>query len=74
MILKTVMRHDPGQRLYRVARIIWDTDMRKLSLGIEPRWFRWDKRTKTPGTRPDYALTLFGVRLHYMRSYSGRFV
>lgn len=75
MRVKRVLRYDPATGLLRVARVTWDRGRvgdgngysSKVSVGLVPRLFRW--RRELFG----WELTLFGVRLHRVWSYGGRF-
>lgn len=75
MKLQPVMRSDPDARLFRVARLVWDRGTVgdgtgysvKLSVALAPRLFRFRRELE------GWILTLFGVRVHYARSYGGRF-
>lgn len=68
---KFVGRFDEIQRHLRLFRIMWergtpgvDGYSAKLAVGLQPKIFHWD----------DGRLTLFGLRVHYCRSYGGVFV
>lgn len=73
---KRVMRYDPGNRLLRIGRVMWERGTVgdgqgysvKLSLGLRPTLFRWLREGD------GWLLTVAGVRLHYRRSYGGRIV
>lgn len=73
---KWVIRYDPGNRLLRIGRVMWERGTVgdgqgysvKLSLGLRPTLFRW--RREGDG----WLLTVLGVRPHLRRSYGGRFV
>ena len=41
----------------------------KLSFGLSPRWFGWVRESWSV----DFELYLLGLRIHYARSYGGRF-
>jgi hypothetical protein len=41
----------------------------KLSVGLSPHWFKWDKVSWSH----DFELYVLGLRIHYARSYGGRF-
>lgn len=76
MKAKWVLRHDPGMRMIRVARVVWTRGKvgdgkgysAKLSLAVRRRLFEfvrsWD----------GWDVTLAGIRLHYQRSYGGTHV
>jgi hypothetical protein len=76
MIFKWVGRYDPRNRLLRLCRLVWDRGIVgdgkgysvKLSLGLRPALLHW--RREWDG----WLATLFGVRVHFCRSYGGRFV
>jgi hypothetical protein len=73
--LKRVCRWDSAARLYRVGRLTYDRGdvgdgegySVKVSLGLTPKFLRY--RRELFG----WILTVCGVRLHYRRSYGGRF-
>lgn len=67
MKLKRVMRWDRDARLLRVRRVTWGDGHRKLSLGLRRRLFAY--RREWDG----WLLTVLGVRVHYQRSYGGRY-
>jgi len=73
MTFRRIFRYDPDNRLLRLFRVTWQRGTvgdgkgysNKLTLGLRPRLF---------GFRREYGgwlLTLFGLRLHYDRSYGG---
>jgi hypothetical protein len=73
--LKRVMRYDSDNRMFRLFRIMWERGVvgdgngysAKVSLALTPRLFRWQREGD------GWLLTFFGLRLHYRRSYGGRF-
>jgi hypothetical protein len=75
MRFKRVCRWSRGERLFRVARWTWERgrvgDGRgygaKFSLAFRPALFQF--RRELDG----WLFTVLGVRLHYARSYGGRF-
>ena len=76
MTLKPVFRYSPSERTYRIARLVWHRGTvgdgagysNKLSLSLWPRLFRWQRGSD------GWTVVLFGVRVHYARSYGGVFV
>lgn len=76
MTFKPVMRYDPILRWVRLFRLIWNTGVvgdgqgysSKLTVALTPRLFRWDRGWHA------WTLTILFVRIHYVRSYGGRFV
>lgn len=67
---------------YCVFRVCWETIKsesphvgfgksysNKLSFGLSPKWFKWDKESWSR----DFELYVLGFRIHYARSYGGRF-
>lgn len=72
---KRVMRLDHQGRVFRICRWIWERGVvgdgngysAKLSLGLEPRVFRWERSSNS------CRVTILGLRLHYRRAYGGRF-
>jgi hypothetical protein len=78
MRLKWVFRWDDIQRFWRIARILWERGdgpgtgrgySAKLSFALDPKLFRLPERDAST----DWRFTLLGLRLHYCRSYGGRF-
>lgn len=75
MKVQTVFRADPVARLYRIARLIWDCGVvgdgkgysNKLSVALMPRLFGWKREYG------GWIATMLGLRVHYSRSYGGRF-
>lgn len=72
---KLVLRYDPTNKLLRICRAMWTRGefgeggySAKLSLGLHPVLFRW--RREFSG----WSLSILFLRLHYMRSFGGRFV
>ena len=73
---KRVMRLDTIQRHFRLFRVMWERGTvgdgngysAKLALGLLPRLFMWERLAAH-----DLLIVLLGVRLHYSRSYGGRF-
>lgn len=76
MRFKSVMRQDGIQRHFRLFRLLWergtvgdgDGYSAKLAVGLLPRLFRWHRVGKH-----DLEAIIFGLRVHYSRSYGGRF-
>lgn len=79
-MFKSVMRYDPNARLLRVCRWggnVFDSARSKFdsgffyswkfSIGLRPSLFNW--RRELDG----WLLTVFGIRLHYCRSYGGMY-
>lgn len=73
---KWVFRHDEIQRHFRIVRILWERGIpgkpgggysAKLAVGIGPRLFSRIERDALT----DWRFTIFGIRLHYNRSYGG---
>ena len=69
---KPVMRLDEIQRHFRLFRIMWERGEPgyggysvKLAVGLHPKVIGYDRTFKI--------LTICGVRIHYSRSYGGRF-
>ena len=77
MTFRWIFRVDTIQRFLRVARVVWDRGTvgdgtgysAKLSFALDPQMFRWFERDATTDCR----FTFLGVRVHYCRSYGGRF-
>lgn len=75
MKLQRVMRWDSTARLFRLGRLIWDHGTVgdgngysvKLSLALAPQLLRSKREFQ------GWILTVCGVRIHYVRSYGGRF-
>lgn len=72
--VRWIGRYDPGNRLLRLVRVMWEHGQAgnggysvKLSLGLCPTLFRWLREGD------GWLLTVAGIRLHYRRSYGGRF-
>ena len=74
---KRVMRWDTGFLCYRLCRVMWERGTVgdgkgysvKLSIALGPKiisWRWWDGR--------EIEATVLGLRLHYQRSYGGRYV
>lgn len=76
MRIKRVMRFDEIQRHFRLFRLMWERGTVgdgsgysvKLSVAVEPRLARFGR-----DATHDWLVTLFGVRVHYARSYGGIF-
>lgn len=72
---KRVLRMDEIQRHFRIGRFIWDRGTVgdgdgysvKLALGLWPRFFHIQRG------RYDRLICILGLRVHYSRSYGGRF-
>lgn len=78
MRLKRVMRLDTIQRHFRLFRLMWERGIvgfgnggysAKLSIAVEPKLFRKEP-AKNLGFN-GWLVTVFGVRVHYERSYGG---
>lgn len=75
MRIKRVMRYDPTARLFRVVRVMWEQGVVgdgkgysvKMSLGLRPQLWSWHRESD------GWILTLLGVRVHWRKSYGGRF-
>lgn len=71
--VKRVMRFDEIQRHFRLLRIMWERGTLgggygysvKLAFGLWPRLLGYDRTFSI--------LTVLGLRIHYSRSYGGRF-
>lgn len=70
--VKSVMRVDTIQRHLRLFRIMWERGdpgfggySVKLAVGLHPKLIGYDRKCNI--------LTICGVRIHYSRSYGGRF-
>lgn len=69
--LKRVFRYDDSQKHVRLFRLMWERGTvgdgkgysAKLAVGLLPKLFYYD----------DGRLTIFGLRIHYARSYGGIF-
>ncbi len=69
--LKRVFRYDDRQKHMRLFRLMWERGTvgdgkgysAKLAVGLLPKLFHYD----------DGRLTIFGLRIHYARSYGGIF-
>lgn len=78
---KWVLRLDTPQRHFRLFRMVWERgtfDGRgysvKFSVGVECRWFYLEGFNRDRRCwKYDWRVTLLGLRLHYARSYGGRF-
>lgn len=77
MTFRFILRRDEIQRIIRIARITWQKGVvgfgaggysAKLSIAASARLFAWSHESRT-----DYEVTLFGIRVHYCRSYGGIF-
>lgn len=76
MRFKRVMMYDGIQGLFRLFRVMWERGAvgdgvgysAKLSVALMPKLFGWAREG-----RGSWFLTLFGIRLHYDRSYAGIF-
>lgn len=75
MRLKTVLRWDAQRRMLRLARVLWQTGpvgldpnaySAKLSLALHLWPLFWFSREYFGWT-----LTLFGVRVHFLKAYGG---
>lgn len=71
---KRVLRLDTIQRHYRLFRVMWERGRpgfggysAKFSVALTPRLLLF---TRQPN---GWLVTVLGVRLHYARSYGGRF-
>jgi len=85
MKLKIVNRYSPGERLFRLFRLIWDghypaTPSCKLTFAVAIRGFYWLpglyrlRTSETLHRRWHLVLIPFVViRIHYAKSYGGRF-
>lgn len=70
---RKVLRYDDRQRLFRVARAVWQRGVvgdgegysASVSLALRPALFLWHRETF------GWFLVVAGVRLHYQRSYGG---
>lgn len=79
--VKRVLRLDTIQRHFRLFRVMWERGIvgdgkgysAKLAVGLEARLLRWETSYRVREPRHDWCVTLFGVRIHYARSYGGRF-
>ncbi len=75
MKIQTVFRVDPTARLIRIARLIWDRGVvgdgkgysNKLSVALAPRFAGFKRELH------GWIVTILGIRIHYCRSYGGRF-
>lgn len=76
MKLRWVLRYSPPERLLRIARIVGTVGQvggggysYKLSLGfaLSPIWYRVRFRRELYG----WILTVFGLRIHWRKSYGG---
>lgn len=76
--MRWVFRRDEIQRFFRIARVLWERGepgkpgggySAKFSVALDPALVRWPARDAST----DWRFTLFGVRLHYCRSYGGVF-
>jgi len=75
MRFRLVCRYSPGERLFRVGRVMWDRGVvgsggwsRKLSLGISGYWFHWSRH------HDEWLVIVLGVRVHCVKSLGGWFV
>lgn len=76
MRAKPVFRADEIQKHYRLFRVMWERGTPgdgtgysvKLSVALAPRLLGWTREG-----RADWFLFLAGLRIHYARSYGGRF-
>lgn len=75
--VKRVLRLDEIQRHFRLFRVMWERGevgvshggySAKLAVGITPKLLGY-RRDATH----DWLVTVFGLRVHYSRSYGGRF-
>lgn len=74
---KWVMRLDTIQRHFRLFRLLWERGnvgdgfgySAKFSVALDASIFRPIHRD----ANTDWMLTILGIRLHYCRSYGGRF-
>ncbi len=74
---RCIFRLDTIQRHYRLWRIMWERGEPgdgqgysvKVAIGLAKAWWR----TESLGSY-DRMVTMLGLRLHYSRSYGGRFV
>ncbi len=75
---KPVMRYSPSERIFRIGRLIYQGGPRgslpgrpgggysaKLSLSLEPRLFGFARE------HGSWAVTLFGIRVHHLKSFGG---
>lgn len=75
MKIQRVMRWDPVAKLLRLGRLIYDRGTvgdgkgysAKLSLALTSRLLRFRREFR------GWIVTVLGVRVHYCRSYGGRF-
>jgi hypothetical protein len=73
---KTILRLDTIQRHFRIGRLAWERGIVgdgdgysvKLAFGLWPRLFRWQR-----DARCDTLICIMGLRIHYSRSYGGRY-
>jgi hypothetical protein len=79
MRVKWVFRCDTIQGFFRLARVMWEHGepgkpgggySAKFAVALDPRLFR----PIASDADSDWRFTLFGIRLHYCRSYGGLFV
>lgn len=75
--IKFVGRRDTIQGFYRLVRVMWERGSpgfggysAKFTVAFQPAFFRCWKRDAAT----DWRLTFLGLRLHYCRSYGGRFI
>lgn len=74
--IKSVLRFDEIQRHLRLFRLMWESGSpgdgkgysNKLAVALWPKLFTVQR--ETPG---DILIGLLGLRVHYSRSYGGRF-
>lgn len=75
-MFKTVWRYDSCNKIFRLFRFVWDVGTvgdgkgysNKFSLALTPRFFRFQSDVW------EWKIVLLGLRIHYIRSYGGRFV
>lgn len=76
--MKWILRRDEIQRFHRICRVCWERGRpgfpgggysAKLSVAWDWRLFRLPKSD----AGSDWRFTIFGIRLHYCRSYGGVF-
>lgn len=74
---KRVFKRDNIQGFFRLFRILWERGTvgdgegysAKFSVALSPVLFSFIERDAVT----DWRMTILGVRLHYCRSYGGRF-
>lgn len=75
---KWVFRRDEIQGFFRLLRVMWERGTpgkpgggysAKFSVALSPTLFSFIERDAIT----DWRITVLGIRLHYCRSYGGRF-